>query len=306
MKHGIILIVLTMTIAGFLASCEDINGTYDAPEWTVHSSASLSNINAIKFTNPMHGIAVGDNSAAQLWDGQIWNSQVLTPLVNLRGVCLLGYEAWVVGDGGHIFHMTDGGFWSPVASPTDSDLYGVLVDDTGMGWAVGRDGTILQLDQGTWIIADSPTTQTLRALDRDNHGVYWAVGDGVALFYENGVWTLDESFPADKVATSVDITEQNMMAVGYYGMILLNEGDGWVEQASGTDRNLWGISRDSSGNGWAVGDLGEAVRIGADGSFRATRLTAEPYFGRAMRCIFTLSVDEAWAGTEEGLVYHYF
>jgi photosystem II stability/assembly factor-like uncharacterized protein len=300
------LLIAILTLVFSLTGCEDINGSFDAPEWTVHSSASLSNVNAIKFTNPMHGIAVGDNSTAQIWDGQIWSSQILTPLVNLRGVCLLGYEAWAVGDGGYIFHMTDGGFWSPVASPTDSDLCSVLVDDSGNGWAVGRDGTILELAQGTWTEAASPTMHTLYALDRDNIGTYWAVGDGVALYCIDGSWIVDEAFPTDKVVTSLDITEHNMMAVGYYGIILLNEGDGWVEQASGTDRNLWGVSRDSSGNGWAVGDLGEAVRIGVDGSYRATRLTAEPYFGRAMRCISTLSVDEAWAGTEEGLVYHYF
>jgi photosystem II stability/assembly factor-like uncharacterized protein len=306
MKHEVAVLVIALAFAVFITGCEDVNGVSEAPQWTVHSSASLSNINAIKFTNPVHGIAVGDNSSAQLWDGQIWSSQVLTPQVNLRAVSLLGYEAWAVGDGGHIFHMTDSGFWSPMPSPTDADLYGVMVDDSGKGWAVGRDGTILELDQGVWIETASPTLQTLRALDKDNSGVYWAVGDGVALYYVDGTWIVDESFPSDKVATALDITEQNIIVVGYYGMILLNEGNGWVQQLSGTDRNLWGVSRDSSGNGWAVGDLGEAVRIGADGSYRATRLTAEPYFGRAMRCIFTLSADEAWAGTEEGLVYHYF
>jgi hypothetical protein len=202
--------------------------------------------------------------------------------------------------------MTDGGFWSPVASPNNSDLYGVMVDDTGKGWAVGSNGTILELDQGVWTLAASPTVQTLRALDRDNNGIYWAVGDGVAVYCQDGTWLLDESFPTDKTATSLDITEQNMMAVGYYGMVLLNEGDGWVEQASGTDRNLWGVSRDSNGVGWAVGDLGTAVRIGADGSFRPEQLAELPDFGRTMHCVFTLSVDEAWAGTEEGLLYHYF
>lgn len=306
MKYGILLTVLTMALAMFLAGCEDVNGSYDAPAWSVHSSASLSNINAIKFLNPMRGIAVGDNSAAQMWDGQIWNSQILTPLVNLRGVCLLGNEAWAVGDGGHIFHMTSSGFWSPVASPTNSNLYAVLIDDLGKGWSVGSDGTILELDQGTWTMAASPTNQTLRALDRDNDGFYWAVGDGVALFCEDGTWILDETFPTNVVATSLDITEQNKMAVGYYGMVLLNEGDGWVEQASGTDRNLWGVSRDSNGVGWAVGDLGMLVRIGADGSFRPEQLEQLPDFGRTLRCTYTLSVDEAWVGTEEGLLFHYF
>jgi photosystem II stability/assembly factor-like uncharacterized protein len=302
----ILFAALIMLSAVLLTGCEDENSAYAAPQWTVHSSASLSSINAIKFTNPMHGIAVGDDSSAQLWDGQIWNSQVLAPLVNLRAVCLLGYEAWVVGDGGHIFHMTDGGFWSPVASPTDADLFGVMVDDSGRGWAVGRDGTILELDHGVWLEAASPTSQTLRALDKDNNGVYWAVGDGVALYCVNGTWIVDESFPTDKIATSLDITDQNMIAVGYDGMILLNEGEGWVEQSSGTDRNLWGVARDSSGNGWAVGDLGISVRIGADGSYRPEQLEELPDFGRPFHCVDTLSVDEAWAGTEEGLLFHYF
>jgi photosystem II stability/assembly factor-like uncharacterized protein len=306
MKLEIVLLISTMMLAMLLAGCEDENGIYNAPEWMVHSSASLSNINAIKFTNPMHGIAVGDNSSAQIWDGQIWNSQTLTPLVSLRGVCLLGYEAWAVGDGGHIFHMTDGGFWSPVASPTNSDLYAVLVDDTGSGWAVGRDGTILELNQGAWVEAGSPTTQTLRALDKGNDGICWAVGDGVALFCSDGTWIADETFPTDKIATALDITEQNKMAVGYYGIILLNEGTGWEEQVSGTDNNLWGVSRDSNGDGWAAGDLGILVRIGADGSFRPEQLEELPDFGRTLHCVSTLSVDEAWVGTEEGLVFHYF
>jgi photosystem II stability/assembly factor-like uncharacterized protein len=61
---------------------------------------------------------------------------------------ITGYFA--VGDGGTILHSSDGVHWSPQASGTTNDLFGLLVGSDSSAVAVGAMGTILVYNGVTW------------------------------------------------------------------------------------------------------------------------------------------------------------
>jgi hypothetical protein len=69
--------------------------------------------------------------------GAVWRGNVLGIWVSSPA------DAWAVGTGGAMFHLSDAG-WSAVPSGTSKDLYQAWVaPDTGDVWVAGESGTIL-------------------------------------------------------------------------------------------------------------------------------------------------------------------
>lgn len=276
-----------------------------APQWEKVTGASTATINCLSFTRSDLGVAVCDGGVIQSWDGESWTATQLETLQNINSVILTGQEAWAVGDLGYIYHMTSDGFWSKVDSPTMNDLLAIAHDSNGVYWAVGRQGTILQYDSNIWQQVISPVSDDLRGLVFSSSGWGRAVGSGVALNYANGTWSIASSWESALMGNGVDIYASSAWAVGLGGAIIRNDGGNWYELESPTSNTLWGISMDNEGNGWACGDLGTAVRLGADGSMRPARLTAQPDDSTALRAVAVISVNEAWMAGDQGALYHF-
>lgn len=165
------------------------------------------------------------------WSGTVglgggWN-EVSSASAGLNSIYMVSaLEGWAVGVGGIIYHYTGGGWTS--SSSVGTTLNSVFMVDQNEGWAVGNSGTIFHYSSGTWSgpISPSPTNQNLKAVFMLSQTEGWAVGaSGTVLHYLNGVWSL---------ASNQFGTNQNLNAVSFFG-----------------------------GNGWAVGDFGTIVPLGA-------------------------------------------
>jgi len=165
------------------------------------------------------------------WSGTVglgggWN-EVSSASAGLNSIFMVSSsEGWSVGVGGIIYHYTGGGWTS--SSTVGTTLNSVFMVNQNEGWAVGNSGTIFHYSSGTWSgpVSPSPTNQNLKAVFMVSQTEGWAVGaSGTVLHYLNGAWSL---------ASNQFGTNQNLNAVSFFGA-----------------------------NGWAVGDFGTIVPLGA-------------------------------------------
>ena len=165
------------------------------------------------------------------WSGTVglgggWN-EVSTASSGMNSIFMVSAsEGWAVGNGGIIYHYTGGG-WTQF-STVGTTLNSVFMANQNEGWSVGNGGTIFHYSSGTWSgpVSPSPTNQNLKAVFMLSQTEGWAVGaSGTVLHYLNGAWIL---------ASNQFGTSQNLNAVSFLG-----------------------------GNGWAVGDFGIIVPLGA-------------------------------------------
>src|SRR5215472_5260306 len=95
------------------------------------------------------GFAIASAQTSEHSDDTVW--QVVASGNELRAVFFLedGQRGWAVGSGGMILATRDGGeHWTPQASSTSENLYGVAFADRQHGWAVGQDGAFLNTTDG--------------------------------------------------------------------------------------------------------------------------------------------------------------
>jgi hypothetical protein len=121
--------------------------------------------------------AVGDGGAIlmQAADGS-FAPVVSSTTERLNGIA--GNAAGIilaVGDHGTILRYAGGSRFEPIAPPVSADLYGVWVGAT-RAFAVGAQGTMLQLDGASWAPVDSATTDDLRAVWSDDATRVFASG----------------------------------------------------------------------------------------------------------------------------------
>jgi photosystem II stability/assembly factor-like uncharacterized protein len=211
---------------------------YRSPVSWQLATAGLSGANAKKLSSVFSSSssdawAVDSVSGAFWhWSGTVglgggWN-EVSAASAGLNSVFMVSAsEGWAVGVGGIIYHYTGGG-WSPSTSPVGTTLNSVFMVNQNEGWSVGNSGTILHYFSGTWSgpISPSPTNQDLKAVFMLSQTEGWAVGaSGTVLHYLSGGWML---------ASNQFGTSQNLNALSFFGE-----------------------------NGWAVGDFGTIVPLGA-------------------------------------------
>ncbi len=98
-------------------------------------------------------------------------------------------EAFVVGDGGTIFHW-DGTTWSQMSSGTTEDLYGVWGAGPADVFVVGTHGTILHWNGAAWSPMTSDTTLRLWGVSGTGPNDIFVVGDdGTILHWDGLAWS---------------------------------------------------------------------------------------------------------------------
>ena len=196
------------------------------------SGPDAQKLGAVSSTSSTDAWAV-DSVSGAFWHwsgtaglGGAWN-EVSSASAGLNSIYMVSpTEGWAVGVGGIIYHYLGGGWGS--SSTVGTTLNSVFMVDQNEGWAVGNGGAIFHYLSGTWSgpISPSPTDQNLNAVFMVSQTEGWAVGaSGTVLHYLNGAWSL---------ASNQFGTSQNLNAVSFFG-----------------------------GTGWAVGDFGTTVPLGA-------------------------------------------
>jgi len=187
---------------------------------------------------------------------------------------------FVVGEGGTILRESAHRTWTSISSPTGADLYGVSTGNTGPQpgdddyvyqgpkvVVVGAAGTVLYSEDAgdTWDVVSPPTSADLRAVTHSPEA-WIAVGDGVALSSADGLdWSAAE-VPAGARLTDVEVSGDQVWAVGEAGVLLVSDDHGarWRAVPSPTTADLFAITTVDDGSTIVVGAGGVALSAEAN------------------------------------------
>ncbi len=151
---------------------------------------------------------------------------------------------YAVGNGGTILrHYAEGNAWTPEASGTTSNLYGVG-EMLGVVCAVGERGiAVCARDPAKVTWKTEPTGAHEDLLGVDGFGGFTAVGRGGTIVHrsEQGWWSPETSgTKADLFATASRVGAA--YAVGAGGVIVRREGPKWSRVESGTVEDLFAVA----------------------------------------------------------------
>ena len=97
----------------------------------------------------------------------------------MSSCCLAGTVGTTVGDAETIIRW-NGSKWFAQTSPTATLLNAVNMVATNDGWVVGNDGTIFRYDGVSWAHYETlPSGVNLYGLDLNGSNYGWAVGDSL-------------------------------------------------------------------------------------------------------------------------------
>ena len=115
----------------------------------------------------------------------------------LAGLLGLGVSAPALADEAPVVPRESRGFWQPVESPNDMDLYDVDFLAPDAGWAVGQTGIIVHYNGATWAGNQLYSGEDLLAVDMIAPDEGWAVGPGGALLRRTDAGWTEETSPTD-------------------------------------------------------------------------------------------------------------
>jgi photosystem II stability/assembly factor-like uncharacterized protein len=131
---------------GTILYTDDAGGTWERASLLGDTDARL---NAVFFTSPTSGIAVGTKGSIFRTSGsrRLWRQQSSGINVNLTDVYFTNHSnGWAVGEQGLVLRTRDGGTtWTNVESHVTHTLEKVVFAGN-TGWAVGYGGTVIRYD----------------------------------------------------------------------------------------------------------------------------------------------------------------
>jgi photosystem II stability/assembly factor-like uncharacterized protein len=131
---------------GTILYTNDASGTWERASLLGDSDAR---INAVFFTSPAQGIAVGTQGRIfrTSVSGRLWVQQSSGNTSNLTDVYFTNQSnGWAIGEHGVVIRTRDGGAtWTSVESHAVHNLEKVVFTG-GTGWAVGYGGTLIKYD----------------------------------------------------------------------------------------------------------------------------------------------------------------
>lgn len=182
---------------------------------------------------------------------------------------------WMTGDGGAT--------WTQQTLPgRTGTLLGLTCVSATQCWAVGQGGTILATSDGgaTWIAESSGLrgrgAANLNAISCAGATLCWAVGDATARRGRRG--------GGGGAATILATTDA---------------GATWTAQASGTTRNLLGVSCPTATQCWAVGQGGTILATGDGGT---TWVPETSGTGQNLDAVSFVGSQDGWAVGAGGLI----
>jgi len=245
-----------------------IKSTDFGENWIEKSSGTRMPLDAISFSDELHGTAVGtygaNNTILRTNDGGLhWYPQDSNVNAGLLSVTFTDrYNGTAVGDyfDAIILRTSNGGIsWNTQYFSETEELYGVSFIDSCIGTAVGYPGKILRTtDAGlNWQVQSSGTTARLKSVTLIDAENGFVVGDGgVILKTTNGGLTWTTVWVAQKDLNCVSFQSGDVgIAVGDDGLIVktTNNGETWTSQQSGVIYDLYSVAFSNSENVTVVG-----------------------------------------------------
>lgn len=230
-------------------------------------------------------------------------------------------QGLVVGDGGTILKTTDGGStWTKKVSNTALDLKALSFRDSSNGVAVGSNGITLYTSNfgDTWAQQTSrpPITTTLRGVYIKDDGAGWVVGDrdsgsGFAIATcSKGctkaapVWSgVADTGTLNNFRAVAGVSKTNVWAVAEDGIIVsctvscASASGVWVQEPSGSDKNINGIYAADATHVWAVSDAGGVLRFVSN---RWAQQAPPSGFTRRLNSVEFLDFNNGFAVGAEG------
>lgn len=234
-------------------------------KWRIQATGTDEHLFGLSWVNEKTGAAVGSRGTILRTEdgGSTWADKSLAEDLTLNGIAFVDAKrGWVAAEFGAIFHSGDGGVsWrrqkSPVevavASGESQNLFALLFDPAGSGWAFGLDGVILKSRvSAAWEVVrrkqnsqGSFEANHLFAAARFN-GRLWAVGERGTLLHADTEGREWRQHKLDIPRVSLNAIAFNRdgfgLAAGNRGVVLrtLDGGKSW----SRLKINLQSISRD--------------------------------------------------------------
>jgi hypothetical protein len=205
-------------------------------------------------------LIAGTGGMARRYRDDDWQDMDVRADAWLRGISSDGVTGWLVGSRGGSWGLLNSNLWTPLATPTQSDLLAVWTAPGGNAWAVGAGGIILRHDGIGWAQIPSGPEGGVDADLRDVWGSskddVWAVGTGgTALHWDGQLWKNANDAAAYSLNGVWGRTRDDVWAVGSGGTILHYDGQAWSIEPSGTEHALnavWG----NTSQVWIVGEHG--------------------------------------------------
>ncbi|HVZ34446.1 MAG TPA: hypothetical protein VG963_18585 [Polyangiaceae bacterium] len=227
--------------------------------WTEVQRDSPRAVYALQATADGRILVAGTGGMARSYASR-WESMDVRADAWLHGLAINGGSGWLVGSRGLSWGLLNGHLWTPLQTPTQSDLLAVWSSSGTTAWAVGEGGVTLHHDGTQWAAVPSGPDGGLTV---DLHGVWgsgetdvWAVGTGGSAVHWDGTrWTRvtpDASYALNAVWGR---GPQDIWSVGSTGTLLHYDGVSWQQEFSGTEHTLnavWGNAK----HVWVAGEHG--------------------------------------------------
>jgi photosystem II stability/assembly factor-like uncharacterized protein len=226
-----------------------------------------SQVNAVSFTDSLHGWAAGngffhttDGGATWIQDNNFGTIYDLFFLDNLHG--------WGCGNGSVTYYTTNGGLqWHAVSAPGGSTMGSIWFIDLLNGWSVNLEGQIFHSKNGgqSWTLQATVSGTNLQMIQFFDLQEGWVIGGDAFYHTVNGgqTWTRS-TVPAGTWAYGARFFDRlHGVAVGEYGNIVRTENAGqtWQTiQRVGSGQRLWDIEYADADTVFLAGDNGVISR----------------------------------------------
>ncbi|KAF0202530.1 MAG: hypothetical protein FD170_1704 [Bacteroidetes bacterium] len=235
-NNGIITEILFPDESSFISSINNIGAdvvftqrntifTYTNGQFTVEELAFQDSISDLKF---MMSIPINSNKRNSEWEAawmsvkrhndadsgaifykyftNTWQEVYETSNGSFNDLCIFGhYQVVAVGTNG-LIAVFDGTNWTEVPPLTTEELLSVHLDEYMYGWAVGRNGTILQCIGGTWSVYENDAIYDLNVVSfYDNTLGFIGGNEGAMLCTSEKLPVANSYFPGSDTKNSLKV-----------------------------------------------------------------------------------------------------
>lgn len=175
-------------------------------------------------------------------------------------------DVWAVGGvnggatGAFAWHLVDGTWTQPTQAPSDLASQGALWKVYGRGasdaWFVGTDGAALHWDGSALARQPTGVSESLFTVHGDAQTFVTVGGFGTGLILENqGAGWVDRSPPGAAPLIGVSLRNDVGYAVGQFGAVFERQQSKWssVDTGIALDESLHSVWLDDEGGVWSVG-----------------------------------------------------
>lgn len=194
-NNGVITEIMFPDVSSFISSINSIGEdlvftqrntifTYTNGQFSTEELAFQDSISDLKFMMP---IPINSNKMNGEWEAawmsvkrhndadsgvifykyfvdNIWQEVYTTSSGNFNDLCIFGYNQVVAVGTNGLIAVFDGSNWSEIQPLTSEELLSVHLDENMNGWAVGRNGTMLECTGGAWSVYENDVNYDLNVV----------------------------------------------------------------------------------------------------------------------------------------------